>query len=115
MKGEDRISLLPDCLIVEILSRLGDIKYAIRTGKLVLLNVSSVIEVELAYYQAYFTESMKLVDETNEEILQDFLLSVGHVKEVIISESILQTLAGLKAKGFTFPWNLKVLGEIDSN
>ncbi|GJZ45930.1 hypothetical protein Tco_0593526 [Tanacetum coccineum] len=67
-------------------------------GKLLLLNVSSLIEVELAYYQAYFAESMKLDDETNEEILQDLLLSLSHVKEVKIRESFLQ-----------------VLGEIDSN
>ncbi|GJX68768.1 F-box/LRR-repeat protein 25-like protein [Tanacetum coccineum] len=56
-------------------------------GKLLLLNMSSLIEVQLAYYQAYFAESMKLVDETNEEILQDLLLSLGHVKEVAISSS----------------------------
>lgn len=29
---EDRISLLPDCLLVEILSGLPETKYAIRTG-----------------------------------------------------------------------------------
>jgi hypothetical protein len=34
MAIENRISLLPDCLLVEILSRLDDTKYAIRTGTL---------------------------------------------------------------------------------
>nr|GFC15574.1 hypothetical protein [Tanacetum cinerariifolium] len=42
---EDRISSLPDCLLVEIISRLPETKYAIRTVGLSYLSFSSSVQV----------------------------------------------------------------------
>nr|GEY69534.1 hypothetical protein [Tanacetum cinerariifolium] len=84
---EDRISWLPDCLLVEIISRLPETKYAIRT----------------------YDESLEMHDELNEEMLRGLLFSLGHAKEVKIGELCLEALAGLKAKGFLCPSNLKVV------
>nr|GFC48490.1 hypothetical protein [Tanacetum cinerariifolium] len=69
--------------------------------KLLLRNVSSVIKAELDYYKVVLDdESLEMHDELNEEMLKGLLFSLGHAKE---------TLAGLKAKGFICPSNLKVV------
>ncbi|GJS84765.1 hypothetical protein Tco_0751306 [Tanacetum coccineum] len=160
---EDRISLLPDCLLIEIISRLPFTKEAIRTdGKLddglikniisgsplletfflvrcygfrriditsksvkklviggyydpedqwdladivVLLNVSSLVEVELNYWKGGHYETTK--KEGKEEMLKGLILSLRHVKKLQIGYLCQATLARLEAKGFTFPSNVE--------
>ncbi|GJR31868.1 putative E3 ubiquitin-protein ligase LIN [Tanacetum coccineum] len=80
----------------------------LRLEKLLLLNVYSVTEVKLDYYKALFDdESLETYDQLKEDMIEGLLLSLGHVKEVIIGS------LWFKAKGFIYPSNLKVLGEID--
>nr|GEY11194.1 RNA-directed DNA polymerase, eukaryota [Tanacetum cinerariifolium] len=98
---EDRISSLPDCLLVEIISRLSETKYAIRTA-------------DLDYYKAVLDdESLEMHDELNEEMLRGLLFSLGHAKEVKIGELCLEALAGRKARGLICPSNLKIDMYID--
>ncbi|GJR31870.1 hypothetical protein Tco_1108102 [Tanacetum coccineum] len=84
--------------------------------KLLLLNVSLVTKVELDYYKALFDdESLEMYDQLKEDMLKGLLLSLGHAKEVIIREFCLEGLIGLKAKGFIYLSNLKVLALNDEN
>ncbi|GJS03563.1 F-box protein-like protein [Tanacetum coccineum] len=92
------------------------IKAYLPLEKLLLRKVSSVIKAELDYYKTVLDDiSVDTLDGVNEEMLEGLLFSLGHAKEVRIGELCLEALAGLKAKGFIFPSNLKVLGEIDSS
>ncbi|GKE53924.1 putative leucine-rich repeat domain superfamily protein, partial [Tanacetum coccineum] len=85
--------------------------------KLLMLNVSSVIQAELDYSikRHFQPEEMHKDQEMNEELLKGFILSLSHVKELKIGKLCSKVLACLKAKGFICPSTLKVLEEIDSN
>nr|GEV39712.1 hypothetical protein [Tanacetum cinerariifolium] len=61
--------------------------------KVVLLNVSSLVEAELDYENGGHYETTRKEEE--EEMLEDLILSLRH------------TLGHLEAKGFTFPSNLE--------
>nr|GEZ03622.1 hypothetical protein [Tanacetum cinerariifolium] len=73
----------------------------------VLLNVSSLVEAELDYEKGGYYE-IKRKDE-EEEMLDDLILSLRHVKKLQIGYNCLTTLSCFEAKGFTFPSNLKHL------
>ncbi|GJY09857.1 F-box protein-like protein, partial [Tanacetum coccineum] len=85
--------------------------------KLLMLNVSSVIQADLDYSikRHFQPEEMHKDQEMNEELLKGFILSLSHVKELKIGKLCSKVLARLKAKGFICPSTLKVLEEIDSN
>nr|GEY27264.1 hypothetical protein [Tanacetum cinerariifolium] len=73
--------------------------------KVVLLDVSSLVEAELDYEKSgHFETTSK---EEKEEMLKGFLLSLRHVKSLEIGDYCFRTLTRLKAKGFTFPSNAK--------
>ncbi|GJW98951.1 F-box/LRR-repeat protein 25-like protein [Tanacetum coccineum] len=80
---------------------------------IVLLNVSSVIRVELDYWLNH--PLMPIPEEVEEEMLKGLILSLRQVKNLQIGDNCLgtlapleaKTLARLKAKGFTFPSNMK--------
>ncbi|GKB80622.1 F-box/LRR-repeat protein 25-like protein [Tanacetum coccineum] len=73
--------------------------------KVVLLDVSSLVEAELDYEKSgHFETTSK---EEKEEMLKGFLLSLRHVKRLEIGDYCFRTLTRLKAKGFTFPSNAK--------
>nr|GEX47249.1 hypothetical protein [Tanacetum cinerariifolium] len=75
--------------------------------KLLLLNVSSLVEAFLDYYkQVYYDTTAK---EAEEEMLKGFILKLRHVKKLKIGDSCAGTLSRLEAKGLTFPSNLEVL------
>lgn len=59
-------------------------------GKLLLLNVSSVIEAELDYLAYVEWDLEGKGDEVKEETLKGLLLSLGHAKEVIIRDYCLE-------------------------
>ncbi|XP_076904983.1 F-box protein At5g03100-like [Bidens hawaiensis] len=75
--------------------------------KLVLVNVSSLVEADLDYTKegCYDTTAK----EAEEEMLKGFLLDLRHVKELKIGIFCYKVLCRLEAKGFVFPSNLKVL------
>ncbi|KAI7746776.1 hypothetical protein M8C21_029600 [Ambrosia artemisiifolia] len=76
--------------------------------KLLLLNMSSLVEADLdcMNISGLFEENYV---EDEEEILKGFILNLLHVKDLKIGSSCGKVLARLKAKGFSFPSNLKVL------
>ncbi|GKD69900.1 F-box/LRR-repeat protein 25-like protein [Tanacetum coccineum] len=73
--------------------------------KVVLLNVSSLVEAELDYEKGGHYETTRKEEE--EEMLEDLILSLRHVKKLQIGYNCLTTLGRLEAKGFTFPSNLE--------
>ncbi|XP_076918502.1 F-box/LRR-repeat protein 25-like [Bidens hawaiensis] len=71
--------------------------------KLLLLNVSSLVEVDINYWHGTTDE----LEE--EETLERFLLKLRHVKVLKIGRHSFKVLKRLEAKGFIRPSNLKVL------
>ncbi|GJR70547.1 F-box/LRR-repeat protein 25-like protein [Tanacetum coccineum] len=78
------------------------IKENLRTSKVVLLNVSSLVDAKLDYWVTGPSSN-----EEREEMLKGHILSLRHVKKLKIGRYCLKTLARLEAKGFTFPSNMK--------
>ncbi|KAK1420397.1 hypothetical protein QVD17_21957 [Tagetes erecta] len=75
--------------------------------KLLLLNVSSLVEADLDYTKCGHYETTP--KEAEEEMLKGFILNLHHVKELRIGIFCFKVLSRLEAKGFVFPSNLKVL------
>ncbi|XP_071716649.1 uncharacterized protein [Rutidosis leptorrhynchoides] len=76
-------------------------------GKLVLLNVGSLINAHLDY-------SMDMIYTIRQEqILKELILSLQHVKEVKIGIDCFKAFFRLEATGFAFPSNLKVLDSLE--
>nr|GEW31720.1 hypothetical protein [Tanacetum cinerariifolium] len=82
-------------------------------SKLLLVDVSCLVKAHLDYKKYGHYEPTREVSQ--EETLKGLILSLRHVKELKIGELCFEALAGLKAKGFICPSNLKVLEENDSN
>ncbi|KAJ0927571.1 putative leucine-rich repeat domain superfamily, F-box-like domain superfamily [Helianthus annuus] len=76
--------------------------------KLLLLNVSSLVEAHLDYTKISFDNGTP-TKEAQEEMLRGFILNLLHVKDLKIGSSCVKVLDRLKAKGFISPSNLKVL------
>ncbi|XP_023740836.1 F-box/LRR-repeat protein 25 [Lactuca sativa] len=73
--------------------------------KLLLLNVSSLVEVYLNY-DILFTWDMTR-EETEDEMFKGFILKLRHVKELKIGVFCSLVLSRLQTKGFIFPPNMK--------
>ncbi|GKA80800.1 F-box/LRR-repeat protein 25-like protein [Tanacetum coccineum] len=71
--------------------------------KVMLLNVSSLVEADIDYS----LDNTQIGEQEEEEMLKSLILSLRHVKMLYIGDNCLETLAQLKAKGFTFPSNMK--------
>ncbi|KAM0071442.1 putative F-box domain, leucine-rich repeat domain superfamily, F-box-like domain superfamily [Helianthus debilis subsp. tardiflorus] len=84
------------------------VQYALVTRKILLLNVSSLVEAHLDYRMRLF-QFETTIDEVQEEMLTGFILNLLHVKDLKIGTSCVKVLDRLKAKGFICPPNLKVL------
>ncbi|MFS7931349.1 putative leucine-rich repeat domain superfamily, F-box-like domain superfamily [Helianthus anomalus] len=85
--------------------------------KLLLLDVSSLVEAGLDYTKRFrhsgtTTEEAK---EAEEEMLTGFILKLLHVKHLKIGISCFKVLTRLKAKGFLPPSNLKILNRASSS
>ncbi|KAF5810872.1 putative F-box domain, leucine-rich repeat domain superfamily, F-box-like domain superfamily [Helianthus annuus] len=76
--------------------------------KILLLNVSSLVEADLDYRKP-FGHFETTREEADEEMLKEFILNLRHVKDLKIRNSCSKVLDCLKAKGFISPSNLKVL------
>ncbi|XP_076939040.1 F-box/LRR-repeat protein 25-like [Bidens hawaiensis] len=74
---------------------------------LLLLDVSSLVEAGLDY------SSHEVHDDTTlqEETLKGLSLHLPHAKEIKIGRKCFKVLSRLKAKGFIYPSNLKVIGD----
>ncbi|KAL7593537.1 hypothetical protein Lser_V15G32375 [Lactuca serriola] len=83
--------------------------------KLLLVNVSSLIEANLDYtmlghhetteYSLFGYHATTLKDE--EEMLEEFILNLSHVNELKIRRSCSKVVSRLEFKGFVFPSNIK--------
>ncbi|GJR70548.1 F-box/LRR-repeat protein 25-like protein [Tanacetum coccineum] len=71
-------------------------------SKVVLLNVSSLVEARLDYWMTGPSSTKE-----REEMLKGHILSLGHVRILHIGYNCLEILARLEAEGFTFPSNMK--------
>ncbi|XP_071721063.1 F-box/LRR-repeat protein 25-like isoform X1 [Rutidosis leptorrhynchoides] len=77
-------------------------------GKLVLLNVASLVNAHLDY-----SKDM-VYNIENEHMLQELILSLQHIKELKIGMTCFKSFFRLEAAGFTFPSNLKVLDSLEA-
>ncbi|XP_076904995.1 F-box protein At5g03100-like [Bidens hawaiensis] len=77
------------------------IKYLV-LGKLLLLDVSSLVEAHLNYWQ-------ETTISYEEETPKRFILDLRHVKDLKIGNPCYKVLTRLKAKGFPSPSNLKIM------
>ncbi|CAH1448568.1 unnamed protein product [Lactuca virosa] len=100
-------NMLPDALsnIIEInapniLSL--TIQGNLMSWKLLLVNVSSLVEANLDYTKI---RQYKITHE--EEMLKGFIVKLRHVKELKIGVLCSEVLSCLEAKGFIFPSNMK--------
>ncbi|CAI9292827.1 unnamed protein product [Lactuca saligna] len=75
--------------------------------KLLLLNVSSLVEANLDYKNGETTPL-----EVEEEMFKGFILNLRHVKELKIGAFCSKVLSRLEAKGFVFPLNFKFPGVV---
>ncbi|KAJ9565925.1 hypothetical protein OSB04_001891 [Centaurea solstitialis] len=73
--------------------------------KIVLLNVSSLVEANLDYTKGGHCETIP--KDAEEEMLKGFIQSLSHVKELKIGVFCCKVLSRLEAKGFIFPSNVK--------
>ncbi|KAL4563323.1 hypothetical protein LXL04_027364 [Taraxacum kok-saghyz] len=73
--------------------------------KVLLLNVSSVVEANLNYRMLGYKERTR--EEAEEEMLKGYILNLHHVKELIIGVFCTRVLARLEAKGFVLPSSIK--------
>ncbi|KVH89463.1 F-box protein At5g03100-like [Cynara cardunculus var. scolymus] len=73
--------------------------------KLVLLNMSSLVEANLDYTKGGHYETTP--KEAEEEMLKGFIQSLRHVKELKIGVFCCKVLSRLEARGFIFPSNVK--------
>ncbi|KAI3741641.1 hypothetical protein L1987_59315 [Smallanthus sonchifolius] len=80
--------------------------------KVLLVNVSSLVEADLDYTKCGHYETTP--KEAEEEMLKGFILNLRHVQELKIGIFCFKVLSRLEAKGFIFPPNLKVLDVISS-
>ncbi|KAI3710146.1 hypothetical protein L2E82_39920 [Cichorium intybus] len=71
--------------------------------KVLLVNVSSLIEAELDYEKLGYFETMR-----KESLLKGFILNLRHVKELRIGGFCSKVVSHLKANGFVFPSNIKL-------
>ncbi|KAL8236102.1 hypothetical protein R6Q59_017183 [Mikania micrantha] len=74
--------------------------------KILLINVSSLVEADLDY--ALRGEYEMNPKEAEEEMLKRFITNLVHVKEVKIGVLCFKALSRLEAKGFIFPSNLNI-------
>ncbi|XP_023736708.1 putative F-box/LRR-repeat protein At3g28410 [Lactuca sativa] len=75
--------------------------------KVLLVNVSSLIEANLDYTR---TRQYKTsLYEADEDMLKGFILNLRHVKELKIGELCSKVFFHLRAKGFIFPSNVKLM------
>ncbi|KAL8255989.1 hypothetical protein R6Q59_031056 [Mikania micrantha] len=72
--------------------------------KILLINVSSLVEADLDY--ALCGEYEITPKEAEEEMLKRLIINLVHVKEVKIGGYCFKALSRLEAKGFIFPSNL---------
>ncbi|XP_071705427.1 uncharacterized protein [Rutidosis leptorrhynchoides] len=75
--------------------------------KLVLLNVASLVNAHLDYSN----DDIPIIAQ--ERILKEFIISLQHVKELKIGIDCFKAFFNLKATGFAFPCNLKILDSLD--
>ncbi|KAL4563324.1 hypothetical protein LXL04_027365 [Taraxacum kok-saghyz] len=73
--------------------------------KIVLLNVSSVVEANLDYKKMGHWEIDRREEE--DEMLKGFILHLSHIKELKFGHYCSKVLFRLDAKGFVFPSNAK--------
>ncbi|GJR99481.1 F-box/LRR-repeat protein 25-like protein [Tanacetum coccineum] len=86
--------------------------------KLLLVDVSSLVEAELDYLKFGYYNST--ANEAKEQMLKDLILSLRDVKELKIGSYCFKPFFCLKAQGFDFSSNVKVVGvplktDYDSN
>nr|XP_043637519.1 putative F-box/LRR-repeat protein At3g18150 [Erigeron canadensis] len=70
-------------------------------SKILLRNVSSLVKAELDFTK--FGHERKTRKDENEEMLKRFILSLHHVKELILGSDCYKAYSGLEVKGFIFP------------
>ncbi|GJS33588.1 ribonuclease H-like domain-containing protein [Tanacetum coccineum] len=79
------------------------IKGEMYSGELLLENVSSLVKADLNYWVSYpFTKELGRRNYIKEELLRGLLSRLGHVNEIALGASCLQTLSCLEATGFQF-------------
>ncbi|CAH1433681.1 unnamed protein product [Lactuca virosa] len=96
---EDAISALPDCLLQEILSRLPSTKDAIKT-----------VKANLNWICTNGMNGFTMPNEAEQEMFKEFILKLGHVKELEIGFDCSKVISCLQAKGFVVPSNVKLTG-----
>nr|GEY14881.1 hypothetical protein [Tanacetum cinerariifolium] len=74
--------------------------------KVILLNVSSLMKAKLNYKRGYYE---KTKEEAEEDMLKGLIQSLSHVKDLTIGSFSFKVFYRLKAEGFIFPSNLKVV------
>ncbi|KAL7612349.1 hypothetical protein Lser_V15G05894 [Lactuca serriola] len=74
--------------------------------KLLLLNVSSLVEANFDYEKLGYRETTR--DEAEEDMLKGFILNLHHVKDLKVGGFCSNVLSRLEVKGFTFPSNMKL-------
>ncbi|XP_023757710.1 uncharacterized protein LOC111906216 isoform X3 [Lactuca sativa] len=94
---EDAISALPDCLLQEILSRLPSTKDAIKT-----------VKANLNRRCRNSTNVFTMPEAAEQEMFKEFILNLGHVKELEIGFDCSKVISCLQAKGFVVPSNVKL-------
>ncbi|GJZ88251.1 hypothetical protein Tco_0660033 [Tanacetum coccineum] len=83
------------------------IEHTLLMWKLLLLDVSSVVEAKLDYCKGSHYETTH--GEEKEEMFKGFILKLRNVKELTIGCYCQKVFTRLKAKGFIFPSNIKYL------
>ncbi|KAL4563319.1 hypothetical protein LXL04_027359 [Taraxacum kok-saghyz] len=99
LKGEDSVEInAPNILSLTI-------QNVIWLWKLLLLNVSSLVEANLDYKKYGRWDGTD--NETEEEMLKGLILNLRHVKELKIGDNCSTVYSRMKMKGFQFLPNMK--------